>query len=145
MKIPFSERISIQGLNISDINSSNTEIKILPYIDPSTENIVDLSKYNLTWNATKFTEQEIEIQLEFENPDQISRNKIYDQIQVSFNTSYEYFIIKNTNKVLDESSRLLRREIPPQDKKTHMNEVLKIIQDSTTTSLWFLNIIGALF
>ena len=65
MRITFNQRISIEGVNISDINSSNTDIRILPYNDLSTGNLVDLSKYNLTWNTTKLTEQEIEIQLEF--------------------------------------------------------------------------------
>jgi hypothetical protein len=68
MRIPFSEKISIKGIKSSDINSSNTEIKIVPYIDPSTGDLVDLSKYNLTWNATKLTEDELEIQLDFLEP-----------------------------------------------------------------------------
>ena len=61
MIIPFSEKISIIGIKSSDINSSNTEVEILPYIDPSTGDFLDLSKYNLTWNATKLTEEELEI------------------------------------------------------------------------------------
>jgi hypothetical protein len=61
VRIPFSEKISIKGIKSSDINSSNTEIKILPYIDPSTGDLIDLSKYNLTWNATQLTEDELEI------------------------------------------------------------------------------------
>ena len=52
MKIAFSERISIKGINISHINSSNTDIRILPYIDPNSHEIVNLTKYNLTWKTT---------------------------------------------------------------------------------------------
>jgi hypothetical protein len=63
-----------------DINSSNTEVKILPYINPSTGDLVDLSKYYLTWNVTQLTEEELEIQVDFLDPDSISRYKIYDQI-----------------------------------------------------------------
>ena len=69
MRIPFSEKISIIGINSSYINSSNTEIKILPYIDQDTVDLLDLSKYNLTWNATQLTEDELEIQLDFLEPD----------------------------------------------------------------------------
>jgi hypothetical protein len=69
VRISFSERISIIGINSSDINLSNTEVKILPYIDPSTGDLIDLSKYNLTWNATKLTEEELVIQLDFQEPD----------------------------------------------------------------------------
>jgi hypothetical protein len=80
VRIPFSEKISIEGIKSSDINSSNTEVKIVPYIDPSSGDLVDLSKYNLTWNVTQLTEEELEIQLDFLDPDSISRYKIYDQI-----------------------------------------------------------------
>jgi hypothetical protein len=61
VRIPFSEKISIKGINASDINSSNTEIKILPYVDSSTGDFLDLTNYNLTWNATQLTEDELEI------------------------------------------------------------------------------------
>jgi hypothetical protein len=61
MRIPFSEKISIKGIKSSDINSFNTEIKILPYIDPSTGGLVGLSNYNLTWQTTQLTEDELEI------------------------------------------------------------------------------------
>jgi hypothetical protein len=73
VRIPFSEKISIKGIKSSDINSSNTEVKIIPSIDTSTGDLVDLSKYNLTWNVTQLTEEELEIQLDFEDPDSISR------------------------------------------------------------------------
>ena len=45
----------------SDINSSNTEIKIFPYYDKSTGELLNQSNYNLTWNTTKLTEEELEI------------------------------------------------------------------------------------
>ena len=52
MKIAFSERISIKGINISHINSSNTDIRIIPFKDQTTSEIINLTKYNLTWNVT---------------------------------------------------------------------------------------------
>ncbi len=61
MRIPFSEKISLKGIKSLDINSSNTEIRILPYIYPSTDDLVDLSKYNLTWHVTQLTDEELEI------------------------------------------------------------------------------------
>ncbi len=48
-------------MNKSDINSFNTEIKILPYYDKSNGEFLNLSNYNLTWNTTKLTEEELEI------------------------------------------------------------------------------------
>ena len=35
LRIPFSDKISTKGINFSDINSSNTDIRIIPYNDPS--------------------------------------------------------------------------------------------------------------
>ena len=37
---------------MKDINSSNTEIRILPYNDPMTGELVNLTKYNLNWTTT---------------------------------------------------------------------------------------------
>ena len=33
VKIYFSEKIVISGINMSDLNSSNTEIRIIPFVD----------------------------------------------------------------------------------------------------------------
>jgi hypothetical protein len=73
VRILFGEKISIKGIKSSDINSSNTEVEILPYINQITGNFLNLSKYNLTWNTTQLTEKELEIQIDFEEPDSISR------------------------------------------------------------------------
>ena len=59
MKIPFSEKISIEGIKLSDINSSNTEIRIIPYLDPNTNDFINSTKYNLNWTTTKLTEYEL--------------------------------------------------------------------------------------
>ncbi len=64
----------------SDINSSNTEIRLIPYRDFSSRELLNLTKYDFTWTKTKLTEYELEIQLNFTEPDSISRQKIYDQI-----------------------------------------------------------------
>ena len=34
VKIAFNKRLLILGINLSDINFSNTEISIIPYHDP---------------------------------------------------------------------------------------------------------------
>ncbi len=48
-------------MNKSDINSSNTDIKIHPYYDKSNGEFLNLSNYDLTWNTTSLTEEELEI------------------------------------------------------------------------------------
>ena len=42
-------------------------------MDTITGDFVDIIKYCLTWHATKLTEEELEIQLDFLDPDSISR------------------------------------------------------------------------
>ena len=49
MDILFNDTLSYEALNYSDINSSNTEIKILPYIVPGSTEVINLTKFNLTW------------------------------------------------------------------------------------------------
>ena len=72
MRISFSEKILATGIKLSDINSSNTDIRIIPYRDPSSGELLNLTKYNFTWNTTGLTEYELEIQLNFTEPDSIS-------------------------------------------------------------------------
>lgn len=49
MEFIFNDTIQTEGINISHINSSNTEIKILPKIDEFSDRLINLTKYNLTW------------------------------------------------------------------------------------------------
>ena len=55
-------------------------MSIIPYHDPSSSELVNLTTYNFTWTTTKLTEYELEIQLNFTEPKYISKFKIYDQI-----------------------------------------------------------------
>ena len=41
VKIPFSQKIMTKGIKLSDINSSNTDIRIIPYNDSSTGKFVN--------------------------------------------------------------------------------------------------------
>ena len=56
VKITFSNKISIYGIKFLDINSSNTDIRIIPFVKPEFHEVVNLTKYNMTWNTTKLTE-----------------------------------------------------------------------------------------
>ena len=87
---------------------------MIPYRDPSSGELENLKKYDFTWTTTKLTEYELEIQLNITEPDSISRQKIYDKIQISFNKSYSFFISAETGKTLDIISRVLINDIPPQ-------------------------------
>ena len=76
----FNDSLSIKGITVNNINSSNTDIKIIPYSDQITREFINYTKYNLTWTATKLTQFELEIQLNFNEPESISTDKIQDQI-----------------------------------------------------------------
>ena len=69
VKILFSDKISTKEIRFSDINSSNTDIRIIPYNDPSSGEHVNLTDYNFTWTTIKLTEYELDIQLNFTEPD----------------------------------------------------------------------------
>jgi len=73
VKISFDQRLSIADIKASDINMSNTDINIIPYREPGSENLLNLTKYNLTWQAISLTEKELYIQLNFTEPGSISR------------------------------------------------------------------------
>ena len=49
MDIIFNDTLSQEGLTYSDINSSNTDIQILPYIEPGSNEVINKTKFNLTW------------------------------------------------------------------------------------------------
>jgi hypothetical protein len=60
------------------------------------------------------TEYQLQIQLNFIEPDFISRQMVYDQIEISFNNSYRFFVSADTGRTLDSSSWVLKSDIPPQ-------------------------------
>ena len=45
VKISYTQILSIVGIKASDINSSNTDIRIIPYYDPNSGEILNLTKY----------------------------------------------------------------------------------------------------
>ncbi len=69
----------------------------------------------------------------------------YDEILVSFNFSYLYFISKNSNKALDKDSRLLKSDIPPQDEKTYAVRILEKLTEIPKNILWILNGLRVIF
>ena len=72
MDLLFNETIYTIGINISHINSSNTEIKIIPYIDPVSEELINMSKYKLSWYVNSLQNRRMKILLNFSEPNEIS-------------------------------------------------------------------------
>ena len=72
MELLFNETIETKGINISHINSSNTEIKIIPYNDPFSDKPLNLTKYKLTWYVKSLKDRIMVIQLNFSDPEAIS-------------------------------------------------------------------------
>jgi len=44
MELFFSDSIQTEGINISSINSSNTEIKIIPQFDKFSDKLINMTK-----------------------------------------------------------------------------------------------------
>ena len=72
MELVFNQNINTEAINISQINSSNTEIKIIPFIDPVSEKFFNLSKYDLTWYVKSLEINRMKILLNFSDPNAIS-------------------------------------------------------------------------
>ena len=53
MTLNFNESISISKTIVSNINSSNTIISLIPYINPTNEEDVNYSSLALTWSIVK--------------------------------------------------------------------------------------------
>ena len=84
MEIEYNDTLYTEGIKISDFNYSNVDIEFLPYIDPTIDHVINLTKYTFTWNTTKFTRNKLAIKLNFSEPDSISNYITQDQIQISF-------------------------------------------------------------
>ncbi len=61
MDIIFNDTLFLEGITYSDINSSNTEIVILPYIELGSSLVTNLSKFNLTWESIALTKNKLSI------------------------------------------------------------------------------------
>lgn len=73
VKISFSKRLTLSGIHTYYTNTSNTQFSIIPYRDPSSTYFLNSTKYNFTWTTTKLTEYFLEIQVNFTEPDWISK------------------------------------------------------------------------
>ena len=73
------------NFNLSFINNSNTDI----YVNPANERELDegfnISKLNLTWNATSFINNKMIISLNFSSPLDISPLMTRDRLIIYFN------------------------------------------------------------
>ena len=49
MDVDFNDSIVLDGINIADINSTNTDLKIIPYIDKISSENINQSLFALTW------------------------------------------------------------------------------------------------
>jgi hypothetical protein len=105
------EEIYEQCLNVS--LSVQEALKAIENTENS-ENIEIKNNYNFTWNASRFDDKVIKIQIIFEDPYVISLNLNYDVIEVQFLNNATKFIAQETNMTLDESSWNLTRKVGPQ-------------------------------
>jgi len=53
MTLTFNESISVSKTIVSNINSSNTNISVIPYINPTNEKDVNYSSLGLTWSIVE--------------------------------------------------------------------------------------------
>ena len=49
LEIEFNETLSVVGFNLSNFNASNTDIKLLPFINQNSNQKINLTNYAFTW------------------------------------------------------------------------------------------------
>ena len=64
----FNDTLDLEGIVPSYINSTNTNIKILPYQDPNSNQTLNLTKYELTWETTQLTKNRWKVKMNFSEP-----------------------------------------------------------------------------
>ena len=106
MEIEFSEPMKT-NLTMDKLNTTFIDIFITPYRD---NEIDDFRNLNLTWNATKFENYTLLIQLNFSNPLMISDNIIYDNITFHVINETEIFVSER-GLMLDEDSKRMNSVI----------------------------------
>ena len=77
----FNDTLNLEGIEPSYINSTNTDIKILPYQDPNSNQTLNLTNYELTWETTELTKNRWKVKMNFSLP------KVFDvQVYNMFTT-----------------------------------------------------------
>ena len=93
---------------INYYNRTIIDINVLPSGDRSNFNL------NFTWETTKFFDDELIIQLKFDDPSSISPNKEQDELVFFLMDNYkDYFMSAPLYIPVDESYRLMKIKIMP--------------------------------
>ena len=100
--------------NISEINSTNTKIILLAANQRDQEVGFNKTDIDFIWDVLSFSSDQIQIQLNFSNPNGISPLLDYDYLKIDFSDSCNYFVNIKTNLILDKSSWILFQKIKPQ-------------------------------
>ena len=70
--IRFNDTIKVDGINISELNSSNIHLKIIPANSRDKEEGFNASKLNFTWMVVELTPTYLKIKLNFLEPNWVS-------------------------------------------------------------------------
>ena len=92
------------SFNISWINQSNTEIYVQPQDKRFSDNDFNSLKLNLTWVIASFWKDFMIINLNFDNPLEISPNIEQDALIIFFNASRKYIrgLSNNTDFIFSD-------------------------------------------
>ncbi len=72
----FNDSIELYGINLADINLTNTDIKVIPFIDKFINDKINQSLQSFTWKTIELTKKNLRIQLNFTYPDSISTRMV---------------------------------------------------------------------
>ena len=121
MSVKFNSTMRTEGVNLTHINSTIIDLYIIPEQDRHLEEGFNITTLNLTWQATDFKNDTLQIQLYFNNPSVISPLPIPDRIALSLkDPEYaNYFMSKKLLKPLHQDwwtiSRTIKKQMAPSD------------------------------
>ena len=68
MEIEFNDTLDLEGIEPSDINYTNTNITILPYQNPNSNETYNCTKYAFTWKTISLNKNTLKVKMNFTEP-----------------------------------------------------------------------------
>ena len=139
------------NINISLINSSNTDVYVQPQDKREHDENFNSSRLNLTWIIDSYKNETMTMNLTFNFPFEISPDDLEDRLVIYFNQSKSLITCQADENSsgnltrLNESSRTMSLVIPKQLTKSYITIALQQATSFITESTINLMIIGIIF
>ena len=119
------------------LNTSNMNITLIPSPERNAydNDKFDFSIFDFTWTPVLYQNKTLRIKLNFTQPDEISSEDEFDEIQITVFEDNDKFFSPIINKTLHEDSRILKKKLPRQMTMTRLNSNLKATAQASDTGI----------